>query len=331
MRQDCDMPDNRDEYEPIIATRPRREPLREDTQPLWRLVLVLSAGLAAAVLLVWWLMGRSSGDGASKTGQTEEPFPAVSEEVAPEVLPEVRLDREPPPPAKEPEDNADIAQAPAPPPASAESAVGTEPAPTPESTPAVVPNDANPPPAQPAPASLRLMSPDSQVRFELRGPLDSSPPLAGKAGDVLPITAGTYRVVSSGAQLETLEQEITLNGEGPAEYTVELCAQPKQELETLARRIVEERPCASTVQCESMFAVLSEHAEQLVKDPAFRRQQCAKWRTEAEPEGRWTLDTKCDGATLATTCRIEISQGVCSVTEPKRSVRGGECPRAELK
>ena len=175
------------------------------------------------------------------------------------------------------------------------------------------------------------MSPDTQVRFELRGPNDSSPPITGQAGDVVALAAGTYRVVASGTQLETLEQEITLTGQSPAEYTVELCAQPKQEVETLAGRIIEERACASADQCESMFAVLSEHAEQLVNDPAFRKQQCAKWRPEAAPNGKWSLDTKCDGATLATTCRIEISQGACTVSEPRRGVRGGECPRAELR
>ena len=106
----------------------------------------------------------------------------------------------------------------------------------------------------------------------------------------------------------------------PAEYAVELCAQPTQELESLVGRVVEERACASADQCESMFNVLSEDAEERVKDPAFRRQQCAKWRAEALPDGRWTLDTKCDGATLATTCRIEIAQGACTVTGPRRSV-----------
>jgi hypothetical protein len=77
-----------------------------------------------------------------------------------------------------------------------------------------------------------------------------------------------------------------------------------------------------------MFDVLSEDAEQRVKDLAFRKQQCAKWRPEAAPEGKWTLDTKCDGAT---TCRIEIAEGTCAVTEPRRTVRGGACPQAELR
>jgi hypothetical protein len=79
-----------------------------------------------------------------------------------------------------------------------------------------------------------------------------------------------------------------------------------------------------------MFTVLSEHAEQLVKDRAFRTQQCAKWRADAVPEGKWTLNTDCGGATLATTCRIEIAEGACTFAEPPRSVRGTACPRAEV-
>jgi hypothetical protein len=130
--------------------------------------------------------------------------------------------------------------------------------------------------------------------------------------------------------LETFEQEVTFDGERSLEYTVELCAERKHERENLAGQVVEERACASTAQCESMFMVLGESADQLVKDRAFRTQQCAKWRPEAAPDGRWTLDTKCDGATLATTCRIEIAEGACTFAEPRRSVRGGPCPRTEL-
>jgi len=327
------MQGNRDEYEPIIATRPSRRPPREDAPPLWRLVLVLSGGLAVAVLLVLWLMGRSPDDGASTNVKTEGIAGEAPTEIRPEVLPEVRLGQPPVPPANSSEENADVAQAPVPPASPAEPAVSAEQAATPASIPAVVPDAAVPSPSSSPPArvSVRLMSPDTQVRFELRGPLETSAPLTGQAGDVIALPPGTYRVVASGTQLETLEQEITLTGEGPAEYTVELCAQPKQELETLAGRIVEERACASTVECESMFAVLSEHADQLVKDPAFRKQQCAKWRPDAAPDRSWTLDTKCDGATLATTCRIEIAQGACTVTEPRRSVRGGACPQSDLK
>jgi len=177
---------------------------------------------------------------------------------------------------------------------------------------------------------VRFISPDAQVRIELRGPLDSSRHLTSKAGDVVTVAPGTYRVVASGSQLETFEQEITLTGERPYEYTVELCAERKHERENLAGQVVEERACASTDQCESMFVVLSEHAEQLVKDHAFRKQQCAKWRPEAAPDGKWTLDAECGGATLATKCRIEISEGACTFAEPRRSVRGAACPRAEL-
>jgi hypothetical protein len=321
------MQDNRDDYEPIIATRPSREPAREDTQPLWRLVLVLSGGLAVVILGAWWWMSRSPSDVASIPVQTEE------------AAPEVRVEQEPAPPATDAEappaevaqaPPTEVAQAPAPPAPPAEPATSPEQTAMPESTPDVPPDNAVPPPSPPAMVSMRLTSPDAHVRFELRGPLDSSPPLTSKVGDVVDLAPGTYRVVASGAQLETLEREIVLTGVSPAEYTVELCAQPKQEVETLAGRIVEERACASTEQCESMFNVLSEHADQLVNDRAFRTQQCAKWRPEAAPDGRWTLDTKCDGATLATTCRIEIARGACTVTEPRRSVRGETCPRAEL-
>jgi hypothetical protein len=175
------------------------------------------------------------------------------------------------------------------------------------------------------------MSPDTQVQIDLRGPLDSSPPMMIKAGDVVTITPGNYRVVASGSQLETFELEVRFDGERPLEYTIELCGERKHERESLAGHVIEERACASSAQCESTFTVLSERAEQLVKDRAFRTQQCAKWRPKAAPEGKWTLDTKCDGATLATTCRIEIAEGACTFTEPRRSVRGSACPRAALK
>jgi hypothetical protein len=332
------MKDNRDEFEPIIATRPRREPVPEETQPLWRLALALGGALAVAVLLVAWWMGRSSSDGESTSAQTKS---------SPEAFPEVNVEQAPAPSANELEENADPAPATPPaqdleanadlPSAAPPSAPLEEPAASaeqpvpPENIPEAVSNGADQSPSPPATVSLRLMSPDTQVQFELRGPLDSSPPVTSKAGDVVNLAPGTYRVVASGAQLETIEQEITLTGERPTEYTVELCAQPKRELGTLAGQVVEERACTSTLECESMFTVLSEHADQLVKDPAFRQQECAKWRPGAAPEGRWTVDTKCDGATLATTCRIEIAQGTCAVAEPRRSVRGGECPRAELR
>jgi hypothetical protein len=328
------MQDDRDDYEPIIATRPHRQPLREETQPLWRLVLALSGGLAVVLLLAWWLMGRPSSDSASTVVQTES------------SPPEIRVEQEPTPPAVDSDANAGIAAAPAPPannseanatapqpasPASsAEPAASTEQGAVPERAPEVAADNAMQPPPLPATISMLLTSPDSQVRFEVRGPLDSSPPLTSKAGEVVDLVPGTYRVVASGAQLETIEREITLVGGGPAEYTVELCAQPEQEHEDLAGRVVEQRACTNTPECESMFTILSEHAEQLVKDRAFRTQQCAKWRDTAAPDGRWTLDTKCDGEAVATTCRIEISAGACTATGPRRSVRGEACPRAEL-
>lgn len=321
------MPDNRDNYEPIIATRPSRERLREEPQPLWRLVVALGAGLVVVVLLAWWLMGRLS-DGS--TAQTEE-----TEVAAPEVATSEVVEQAPAPPARDAEPSApSVEQASTPPePAPDTPAPATEtpasdaPAAAPESAPAAAPVTEAPPPT----ASVRFVSPDSQVRFEVRGPTESSPPVMNKVGDVVDLPLGTYRVVASGPQLEAIERELVLSGGPPAEFAVELCAQPKQETESLVGRVIEERVCASTEQCESMFDVLSEDAEQRVKDLAFRKQQCVKWRPEAAPEGRWTLDTKCDGATTATTCRIEITEGVCAVTEPRRTVRGGACPQAELR
>jgi hypothetical protein len=314
------MQDNRDDYEPIIATRPNRRPLREQTQPLWRLVLALGGGLAVVVLLAWWYMGKSSNDGASAPVQPESPPP------------EIRVEQPFAPPARDSEVSADVIQAPAPPARAADPAASAEQGAVSENVPEVVPDESvqAPAPAPPALVSLRFTSPDTQVQFEVRGPLDSSPPLASKAGDVVDLVPGTYRVVASGTQLETLEREIMLTGGRPAEFIVELCAQPKQELGNLAGQVVEQRACRSTVECESMFTVLSEQAEQLVKDRAFRAQQCANWRATSAPDGRWTLDTKCDGEASTTTCRIEITEGACTVTGPRRSVRGEACPRAEL-
>ena len=104
------MHDNRDDYEPIIATKPSREPQGEDAQPLWRLMLALGVGLAVVVLLAWWWMGRSSSDDASTTAQPES--------LAHVVRPDIHVEQEPAPPARDSETNGDIAQAPAlPPPA----------------------------------------------------------------------------------------------------------------------------------------------------------------------------------------------------------------------
>lgn len=330
-----------DDYEPIIADRRKRETLREDEQPLWRVVVAICAGLVVVVLIGWWLMDRSSTDGASTS--------APSESSAPDIGPGIHVEQEPTPPARDLETNADVdgAQAPAidtepgpgeqPEPAPGEQPVTpeNEPAATPESPTEGVPDNAaptpTPTPAQPATVSVRVMSPDAQVQIELRGPIESSSPVTIKAGDVIDVAPGLYRVTASGAQLESFEQEVTFDGERPYEYTVELCAERKIERENLAGRVIEERVCASAAQCESMFSVLSEYADQLVQDRAFRTQQCAKWRPDAAPDGKWTLGTKCDGATLATTCRVEIGEGACVFAEPRRSSRGAECPRAELK
>jgi hypothetical protein len=300
------MHDNRDDHEPIIATRRSREPLREDKQPLWRLIVALAGGLAVAALIAWWLIGRLPGNGASTT--------ALTESSAPEIRQEEHIEQAPLPPARDSETNADIGQAL-----------------TPENIPVGAPDNVVQAPVPPAPMSVRFMSPDTQVRIELRGPLDSSPPVTSRVGDVVSVAPGTYRVVASGTQLETFELEVQFDGERSLEYTIELCAERKHERESLAGQVVEKRECASAEQCESTFTVLSEHAGKLVKDRAFRTQQCAKWRPKAAPHGKWTLDTECGGATLATVCRIEIAEGACTFAEPRRSVRGSACPRVALK
>lgn len=312
-----------EDHEPIIATRPRRQLPPEEPQPLWRLALALGSGVAIVALLAWWFLGRSSDDDA---------LPAIPEESPP---PEIRIEPTPALPTHEFETSADVTQAPAPP-ASNEQQTTAEDVPEDvpedvvENDPAIAPDDSAGTSSPPATVSLRLTSPDAQVQFEVHDPLDSSRPLTSKAGDVVDLAPGTYRVVASGTQLETLEREITLTGEHPAEYTVELCAQPRQEAESVAGQIIEQRTCASTVECESTFMILSEQAEQLVKDRAFRTQQCAKWRPTAAPDGTWTLDIKCAPEASTTTCRIEIADGSCTVTGPRRSVRGEACPRAEL-
>jgi hypothetical protein len=325
----------RDDYEPIIADRRSREPLREDTQPLWRVVLAVCAGLAVVGLLAWWLMSRYASDGASTAAQSESSAPEIGPEiqVEQEIAPPARnaetgaeIAQEPARPARDAESEADVAQAPSSPPRTDEPAAGAEQSATPENIPDVVENEIKTPPP-PAPVAVQFLSPDTQVRFEVRRPLDASPLLTSKVGEVVDIAPGTYRVVASGTQLERFEQEVTIDGERPLEYTVELCAEREHERESLAGQVVEERACASSAQCESMFMVLSEQAEQLVKERAFRTEQCAKWRPDAAPEGGWTLNINCD---VATTCRIEIAEGACTFAEPRRSVRGGTCPRAQL-
>lgn len=322
------MPDPRDDYEPIIATRPRRlGPQRDEAKPLWPLVLALGAALILAIAAGLWFMNRPS---------NQSPATAQTEKVEPQTLPEIRVEQPVAPPARDAEPVA--AEPPVQPPVQpaqapesvTEPATEDTPAITPESAPQSEPDNAVQTPAEPPPLSVRFDSPDSQVQFELRGPLESSAPVTSKVGDVLSLVPGTYRVVASGPHLETFEQNVTFDGEQPADYTVELCAERKRERETLAGQVVEERACESTAQCESLFMVLSEQADRLVKDRSFRTQQCGQWRSGASPEGSWTLDIKCGGPTSASTCRIEISQGACEVAEAPRSVRGTACPRAEL-
>ena len=320
------MHDKRDYDEPIIATRRSRVPEREDAQARWPVVLALGGGLAVAVLLAWWFMGRSASDDASTTVQSESSAP----ESRPEIPAEIHVEQAPAPPARDADAAAAIPQEPTPPAPAAEPAPKAEQAVTPEDPRFIVPDD-DPVPAPPAPVSVRFMSPDPQVQIELRRLPGSSPVHTSKAGEVVAVEPGTYRVVASGTQLDRFEQEVTFDGEGPLEYTVELCAERKLESESLVGRVVEKRVCASSTECESMFAILSEYADQLVRDRAFRTEQCAKWRSGAAPEGSWTLNIDCDGATPATTCRIAIGEGACMFAGPRRSSRGAACPRAELK
>lgn len=319
---------NRNGDEPIIAERRSREPARDDVQPLWRFALALVAGVAVTALLAWWVMNAASSDGAAKVAPSQIPEP----ETRPDAVAEERIEQTPLPQARDLQSETDSAQSPALPASSDESAAGTQPAATPEGAPEDVPGTAVETPAlAPAPVSVKLMSPDPQVQIELRGPLDSSPPVTGQAGDVVTVAPGTYRVVASGNGLETFEQAVRFEGGQPLEYTIELCGQRQHERENLAGQVVEERACASTAECESTFMVLSEEADQLVKDHTFRTQQCARWRPNATPEGRWTLDIQCGGATLATTCHVAIGEGACTFVEPSRSARGTACPRVELK
>jgi cytoskeletal protein RodZ len=332
------MQDRRDDYEPIIATRRSREPLREDTQPLWRVVLALIGVLVVVGLLAWWWIDRSSSGGT--------PTSAESESAPAESFPETHVEQQVAPPARDAETGAEIPQAPAPPSPSAEPETGSEQAATPPAesepsaeqaatpsaesepsseqaaTPEEIPEVAPVEPTPPAAVSVRFMSPDPQVRIELHRPADSSPFLTSKAGEVVDVPPGTYRVVASGPKLQRLEQEVTFDGERPLEYTVELCAEPKYEHGKLTGQVVEKRGCASTEECESMFLILGEYADELVRDRDFRTQQCEKWRSDATPEGTWTLNINCDGATPATTCSIVIAEGACTHAGPRRSARG---------
>ncbi len=318
------MHDQRDDYEPIIATRRSREPQREDTQPLWRIVLALIGGVAVVVLLAWWWMGRSSTDVASSS--------AESEGAAPEMPPEIHVEQEVLPQARDADAHPNIPQAPAPQTPADEPDADAEQLAVPKDIPEVTPDNEVEPAAPPAPTpvSVRFTSPDPQVRVELYRPLETSPVATSKVGDVIDVEPGRYRVVASGAQLETFEQEVTFDGKRPLEYTVELCAERKYERESLAGQVVEERTCTSTEECESMFMILGDYADELVKDRAFRTQECAKWRPNAAPDGSWTLHINCDGATPATTCSVVIAEGACTHAEPRRSARGTACPRGEI-
>src|SRR5262245_36262728 len=99
---------NRDDYEPIIAERRPREPLREDARSAWGLVLGVGAGLVIAALLAWWWINRSSSDDASTTAESETSSP----EIRPEVFPEERIVQAPLPPARGLESGAAVAPAP---------------------------------------------------------------------------------------------------------------------------------------------------------------------------------------------------------------------------
>lgn len=328
------MHDRRDDYEPIIAPRRPRYPQRDETQPLWRVVLGLLAVVVAAGAIAWWWIGRSPSDGAST---------AQSEGATSEAFPETEVEQEVIPPARDAETSAEVPQRPstpqpaapepvAEPKAEPEQAIASENVPevVPENEPApVVPNEPEPT-VPPTSVAVRFMSPDPQVQFQLRRQGESAAVLTAKAGEVVDVPHGTYRVVVSGAQLEKLEQDVTFDGELPLEYNVELCAQPKYEQGSVAGQVVESRTCASTEECESLFTILGEYADELVRDRTFRTEQCAKWRPGSAPDGSWTLNIRCDGTLPSTTCRIEIAEGSCMHSGPRRSTRGGTCPRAQL-
>jgi uncharacterized membrane protein len=331
------MRDRQDDYEPIIAPRRPREPRQEEATPLWRTVLAVGAVFAGIILLAWWWTNRPSSDEGTASAQQT---PA-----APEALPESHVEQEVIPPARDAGTPAEVPQQPAqsanaPQPKAApepEAAAPTEPEaatppePTVQSTPEVAPANGSEPTASPSSISVRFTSPDPQVKFELsRGP-DEVPFLTGNAGDTVEVPPGTYRVTASGAQLERLEREVTFEGRPALEYAVELCAQRKYDSENLAGRLVEERKCSSATECQTMFSILSEYADELVRQRDFRMEQCAKWRPGATPGPEWTLNIECDGAMPETTCRIEIGAGECSHPQPLRSARGGACPRAEIK
>ena len=332
------MQDKRDDFEPIIASRPSRQPLREEPQPIWHIALALVGVVVLLGLLAWWWMSRTPTEGvASNAGSQSTEIPPATEEVVQQVAP----------PARDPEPSQEVAQPPAAPsPTVSQPAAEAEPSPAQpdaeteasppqpavtEGSPEPVANTEPPAAATLDTVSVRFVSPDPQVQLELHRLLDASPPMLVKVGDVVPLAPGPYRVIATGAQLDKFEQEVTFDGDAPVVYMVELCAKREPERTSIAGRVVEERACGSTQQCESMFAVLGEYADELVRDRQFRTEQCGKWRAEAVPEGSWTLNINCGGATLATTCRIEVAEGACTFAGPRRTARGTACPRAELR
>ncbi len=305
-----------DDYEPIVAPRRRpRDPRYEEVSPLWRTALTIVAVCALVALLAWWWTDRPSSDERETSVQQEPAAPVV-------------------PPARDPgtpiEQPARAVPVPAPEfPAEPEDAATPEA--TAQSASEVVPESDAVPPAQPTPVSVRFTSPDPQVRFELRRASDQAPFSTSNAGDTVEVPPGTYRLTASGAQFERIERDMTFEGERALECAVELCAQRKYDRESLVGQLVEERKCSSTAECQSLFGILSESADDLVRQRDFRTEQCAKWRPGATPEGQWTLNVQCDGAMPETTCGIEIAEGACTHAQPPRSMRGGTCPRVEIK
>lgn len=319
---------DRHDDEPIIASRRYREPPREDAPPLWRTALPVAAVFAVLILLAWWWTSRPSSDEGTTTAQQES--------AAPETFPETHVEQEIVPPARDPgspvQSQQQVQPAPAPPPpAAAEPEAAATSEATSQSVPEATPESDIAPPAPPTAVSVRFTSPDPQVRFELRRAPDQEAFLTSKVGDTVEVPPGTYRLTASGAQLERFEKDVTFEGERALEYAVELCAQPKYERESLVGQLVEQRKCSSAAECQTLFAILSESADDLVRQRDFRMEQCAKRRSGSTPEGQWTLNIQCDGAVPETTCGIEIAEGECTHAQPSRSARGGACPRAEVK
>jgi hypothetical protein len=334
------MQDKRDDYEPIIATRRFREPRRDEGTPLWQTVLAVVAAFAVVILLAWWWLSRTANEDAAAN---------VAQQSAPaESFPESHVEQEIAPPARDPSAPVEVPQQPAVPVTVPESEsvpsieAGSEEALTQETVEA--PADADAPlaepeiateiepetPVTPASVAVRFSSPDPQVRIEVRNAPELPPVLTAKVGDTVELPPGKYRVAASGPQLEAFEQDVTFDGAG-FEYAIELCAQRKYDRGSLAGQLVEARECGSAAECETMFAILGEYADELVRQRDFRTEQCAKWRPGATPDGSWTLNVRCDGAMPSTTCRIEIAEGSCSHAQPPRTARGGACPRAVLK